>query len=98
MSLAAALKAKDTSTKYSLIIQFCFALTESTGCAIGIGLGDAPPLLTSCIYSICGGTFIYIGCSEILVEEFSKKGYKVVKFLLFLLGAAIIIVLWFTEA
>jgi len=50
------------------------------------------------IYSFAGGTFIYIACSEILVEEFAKAHYKILKFIAFCFGAAIIILLWFTEA
>ena len=73
-------------------------MCESVGCAIGIGLNDTPDIFTSLIYSVCGGTFIYIACSEILVEEFSKKDYKVLKFIGFLIGAAGIILLWFAEA
>jgi zinc transporter ZupT len=73
-------------------------LCESVGCAIGIGLNGMPDIFTSLIYSVCGGTFIYIACSEILVEEFGKKEYKVLKFISFLIGAAGIILLWFAEA
>ena len=97
ISLGTALKKKKTKTCISLLVQLGFALTESLGCAIGLGIESANPIIGSLILSIAGGTFIYVACSEIITEEFSKKDYKVLKFLMFLLGAAIIIVLWFTD-
>lgn len=47
--------------------------------------------------SLAGGTFIYIACSEILVHEFEDKTYRYFKFLFFLLGAAVITLLWMLD-
>lgn len=74
-----------------------FALTESVGIAIGLGLKEAPGVVDPIILSLAGGTFIYIACTEIIVHEFEKKAYKWVKMLALLVGAAIIICLWFTH-
>jgi zinc transporter ZupT len=71
---------------------------ESTGCAIGLGLESAPEIVGALILSVAGGTFIYVACTEILVEEFSSSNYRVLKFISFCFGALIIILLWFSEA
>jgi zinc transporter ZupT len=40
---------------------------------------------------IAAGSFVYIGCSEVVVEEFNKEGPKKLKVLVYLLGATIIV-------
>jgi hypothetical protein len=40
--------------------------------------------------SIAGGSFIYVSCSELIVEEFSLPGNRWLKLLAFLMGAALI--------
>lgn len=74
-----------------------FSLTEATGVAIGLGISGADPIVGNIILSIAGGTFIYIACSEIIVEEFSKDKFKILKLAVFILGAVIICLLWFTD-
>ena len=49
-----------------------FALCQSVGLAIGIGLTSLSEMVGAVILSIAGGTFIYIACSEIIVHEFGK--------------------------
>ena len=63
---------------------------------IGIGLGMILSVLSSDILagiflSITVGTFIYIACSEIIIDEFSESKYKYWKFIFFLIGAGIVI-------
>lgn len=70
---------------------------ESSGVAVGLGISNAPEIIGALILSIAGGTFIYIACSEIIVEEFSKAENRPGKLALFCLGALIMIVLWFTD-
>jgi len=74
-----------------------FALTESTGVAVGLGLSSAPEIVGSLILSVAGGTFIYIACSEIIVEEFEKPENRPGKLALFCLGASTMICLWFLD-
>lgn len=65
-----------------------------------MGLNNAPDVVGSIILSFAGGTFIYIACSEILAHEFDgpdKIWLKYVKFFVYLLGAAIITVLWLLD-
>lgn len=71
---------------------------ESTGIAIGIGLSSAPMLVASIVMSLAGGTFIYIACTEILVHEFEAPEKRPLKFFFFLLGAALINVLWLLDS
>ncbi len=70
-------------------------MIESTGIGIGIGIKDAPGLVSSIVLSLAGGTFIYIACSEILIHEFGNNKNRYVKFLFFIIGCAAITLLWF---
>jgi len=47
--------------------------------------------------SLAGGTFVYIACSEVIVEEFSVNEYKWIKMIVFILGAGLITSLHFLE-
>lgn len=47
--------------------------------------------------SIAAGSFVYIACSEVVVEEFSIPGNRYWKLLAFLLGATVITLLWFLD-
>ena len=48
--------------------------------------------------SFAGGTFIYIAASEVIVEEFAVGGKnRWLKMLTFLLGAAVITLMWLLE-
>lgn len=98
ISLGTSLKKKKTKTCIALFVQLGFSLVESIGCAVGLGLSSAPAIVGALILSVAGGTFIYIACSEIIVEEFSKAEMKPLKLAMFCLGAVIIILLWFSEA
>lgn len=72
---------------------------KATGIAIGTALSEAANvLLTTIMLSFAGGTLIYVACSEIIVEEFDRSGWKWTKIFVFTLGAAIIVVLWFTDS
>jgi zinc transporter ZupT len=60
------------------------------GVVIGILASSAGELVDVVMSSLAAGTFIYIACTEIIVEEFSVNGYRWMKFFFFLLGACII--------
>ena len=47
--------------------------------------------------SIAAGSFVYIACSEVVVEEFSVPGNRYWKLLAFIVGATIITLLWFLD-
>ena len=45
---------------------FAFAISLSIGIAIGLGLSDASVLVSSIMFSLSVGTFIYAACTEII--------------------------------
>jgi zinc transporter 1/2/3 len=77
---------------------FTFALATPVGIALGIGLGEAPDIVDVIFSCLAGGTFVYIACSEVIVEEFSLPGNKWIKLLFFMMGPALITCLWFLDS
>ena len=67
-----------------------FSLATPLGTAFGILLGNTPEIVSIIFTSLCGGTFIYVACSELIVEEFSMPGNRWIKLLAFVLGAVLI--------
>ncbi len=75
-----------------------FACATPLGITLGIALGSAPEMVDITFSCLAGGTFIYIACSEVIVEEFSLPGHKWFKLLVFVLGAGLITSLWFLDS
>lgn len=75
---------------------FIFALASPLGTILGIFLqtGDIVEITFT---SLAAGSFIYIACSEVIVQEFSMPGNRWWKLLAFLVGATIISSLFFIE-
>jgi zinc transporter ZupT len=67
-----------------------FASATPLGTVIGILLSGMSDIINIVFMSIAGGSFIYVSCSELIVEEFSLPGNRWLKLLAFLLGAALI--------
>jgi zinc transporter 1/2/3 len=67
-----------------------FSLATPLGVTIGLILSDAPPLVGIIFTSLAGGSFLYVSCSELIVEEFSLPGNRWIKLLAFLMGALFI--------
>jgi len=68
---------------------------------LGILLGffiSSSRLVESIFLAISTGTFIYVACSEVIVEEFSITKYKWAKFLFFIIGGVFISMLSIIEA
>ena len=76
---------------------FTFSCATPLGVILGIILAGQGTIYGIIFSSLAAGTFVYIGCSEVVVEEFSMEGLRFVKLLFFLLGATIITCLWFLE-
>lgn len=77
---------------------FIFAIASPLGVAIGMILKDYAGEMVQIVFTcLAAGSFVYIGCSEIIVEEFSIPGNRLLKLFFFLLGAAIITCLWFLD-
>lgn len=99
LSYGVSLAKNKSKSKTAMVLSVVgLSLFESGGLAIGLGLNDAPDLVSSIILSFAGGTFVYIACSEILVHEFSTAKNRYWKFLCFLVGSGVIVGIWFLTA
>ena len=82
---------------YITLLMFLFAIFTPLGIIIGLSIQDDSPL-TECVFTcLAAGTFLYIACSEVIIEEFSMPENKVVKLFFFLIGIALIGCLKFLE-
>jgi len=88
-----------TGYSFSMIalILTIFAFTAPTGIILGMILEKTSRIVDVVFLSLSGGTFVYVACSEIIVNEFSRGGYKGAKVLCVCLGIAVICMLWFLE-
>ncbi len=78
-------------------LAFVFALATPLGVALGMIVANAGDVWEVIFNSIAAGSFLYIACTEVIVEEFSIPGNRYWKLLAFLIGAAIITCLWFLD-
>lgn len=72
-----------------------FSAFSPLGVALGMLLQGRNDLAEIVVSSISGGTFLYISCSEILVEEFSKQELRYLKLGVFCMGILMITSLHF---
>ena len=81
---------------FRLCRQLVFIFACSTPLGVIIGMICAGNDLSDVIFSsIAAGSFVYIACSEVIVEEFSIPGNRYWKLLAFITGASVITCLWF---
>jgi len=85
----------DFKTIFWILLTFSFA--TPVGVSLGIILKNTSDIIDVVFSSLAGGTFLYIACSEVIVEEFSLPGGRWIKLLVFILGATIILLLWFLD-
>ena len=76
---------------------FTFSLATPLGVGIGMAVVNAGDIYDVIFSSLAAGSFVYIACTEVIVEEFSIPGNRYWKLLAFLIGAAIITLLWFLD-
>ena len=77
--------------KLQLIILTVFSIGTPTGIAIGwIAEAAFPPSATGYLMGLSAGTFLYIGASEVVAEEFASSHHGLYKLLLFILGVMVI--------
>ena len=90
MSISVALT--KSQMEFSKIWKFIalFAFATPLGTTIGILLDQANEMVGIVFTSMAGGTFIYVACSELIVEEFSLPGNRWWKLLAFIIGATFI--------
>ena len=67
-----------------------FASATPLGTVIGILLSGMSDMINVIFMSIAGGSFIYVSCSELIVEEFSLPGNRWYKLIAFIMGALLI--------
>lgn len=90
MSISVALQKSFSDFRQLLKFIILFAFATPVGTALGLILNEAPDLVNIIFVSLSGGTFIYVSCSELTVEEFSMPGNRWLKLLFFILGAVLI--------
>ena len=73
--------------KQLFIIILIFGLIGPVCIAFGLILRATwNEVIESVFLAISVGTFLYIACTEVLVEEFENNEYKYIKFLMFIIG------------
>lgn len=83
--------------KFLFWLMFMFSFATPLGISIGLILSTASELVSITFTSLAGGTFLYISCSEVIVEEFSLPGNRWIKFFAYVFGATVITLLWFLD-
>lgn len=73
---------------------FTFSLATPIGIIIGMCIpeNDVLDVIFNCL---AAGSFVYIACSEVIVEEFTVPGGRCWKLLAYILGCILIFSLWF---
>ena len=75
-----------------------FSLATPIGIIIGAATMGQSEITDVIFNSLAAGTFVYIACSEVIIEEFSLPNAKFVKMLVFLFGIVLITVItYFAE-
>lgn len=98
MSISIALQKSFPDFRELLKFIVLFAFATPVGTALGLVLSEAPEIVTIIFTSLAGGTFIYVSCSELTVEEFSLPGNRWFKLLAFIVGAVLIGCLLFLDS
>jgi zinc transporter 1/2/3 len=96
MSISIAMQKSGFEFKKLFWFLVLFSFATPLGVIIGLCLTDAK-LVGIIFTSLAGGSFIYVSCSELIVEEFSLPGNRWWKLLAFIGGAFFIGVLLFLE-
>ena len=74
-----------------------FALFTPIGVGIGWLLSDSSDLCELIFNCLAAGTFLYIACSEVIVDEFSIPRYRFLKLFFYLIGIGCIAILKILE-
>ena len=75
------------SKKFYYLIITLFAIVGPVGVAIGILLSaTASDFIEGIFLSISTGTFLYVACSEVIIEEFSTPEKRYLKYFLYFGG------------
>ena len=80
-------------TKIFIEMLTIFTFFTPVGILIGMYFSKSGLLIEGIMLSISSGTFIYVSTSEVIVEEFSSKGSKHIKFWCYLMGGFLTVLL-----
>jgi len=96
LSLGTSLE-KTFGENYNLIYKLLsiFVFSSPVGVALGIVISELDEIFEIIFASIAGGSFIYIACSEVIIDEFSNKDDRYIKLFAYIVGALIIFSLVF---
>jgi solute carrier family 39 (zinc transporter), member 1/2/3 len=72
ISLGGAFARSGYSVKEIFVLLVIFSVIAPLGIIIGMQIADSNKLVDTVFLSISGGTFLYVACSEIIVNEFDK--------------------------
>ena len=75
------------------LLIFIFSIATPIGVGVGMIIAGSSLIVDIIFSSMAGGTFLYIACTEVIVEEFSVPKCKLLKILMFIVGAVIITVI-----
>ena len=70
-----------------------FTFFTPVGILIGMYFSKSGLLVEGIMLSISSGTFVYVSTSEVIVEEFSTKGKKHLKFFFYIIGGFLTVLL-----
>ncbi len=70
-----------------------FTFFTPVGILMGMYFSKSGLLIEGIMLSISSGTFIYVSTSEVIVEEFSSKGSKYLKFFFYIMGGLLTVLL-----
>ena len=83
-------KAFPNRDKFIMILLFLFSIATPLGVIIGWAVAADSPMSEIVFGCLAAGTFLYIACSEVIIEEFSMPDQKYLKLFVFLIGIGII--------
>ena len=84
-------------TKIFLKMLTLFTFFTPVGILIGMYFSKSGFLIEGIFLSVSSGTFLYVSTSEVIVEEFSSKGNKQIKFWFYLIGGFLPVLLFILE-
>jgi zinc transporter 1/2/3 len=80
----------DNEKRFVLLMLTLFALFTPIGVILGMILQGSSEMTEIVFSCFAAGSFLYIACSEVIVEEFSISNYRFTKLFFFVIGIIMI--------
>lgn len=90
MSISIAMQKSGFEFRKLFMFILLFSFATPLGTLMGVLLNGLDELVNIIFMSLAGGSFVYVSCSELIVEEFSLPGNRWWKLLSFVIGAVFI--------